>query len=31
MGASSCMVRRKDQKLAPMGRSYKRGGCERLA
>ena len=40
MGASSCMERREDQKLAPMGRSYaskeapwgdKGGGRERFA
>ena len=31
MGASSCVGQREDQKLAPMGRSYQGGGCERLA
>jgi len=31
MGASSCMGRREDQKLAPMGRSYKSGWRERFA
>lgn len=31
MGASSCMERREDQKLAPMERSYKGGRRERFA